>query len=176
MIHFISPVEFSNLFFPCQSKRLSRWWHLNQPESQRISVEECRKFTRNLKKLFCEQEIHLYVLNHWDFRSCMLSLECKNRKSRNTWSNRQIWTWSTEWSRAKANRDLPRECTGHSKHPLPTTQEKTVHINITRWSILKSDWLYSLQPVMEKLYTVSKNKTRSWLWLRSWTRYCKFQT
>ena len=23
---------------------------------------------------------------------------------------------------------LPRECTGHSKHPLPTTQEKTLHI------------------------------------------------
>ena len=27
----------------------------------------------------------------------------------------------------KANRVLPRECTGHSKHPLPTTQEKTTH-------------------------------------------------
>ena len=39
-----------------------------------------------------------------------------------------------------------------------------------------SDWLYSLQPKMEKLYTVSKNKTRSWLWLRSWTPYCKIQT
>ena len=23
-------------------------------------------------------------------------LECKNRKSRNTWSNRQIWPWNTE--------------------------------------------------------------------------------
>ena len=31
------------------------------------------------------------------------------------------------------------ECTGHSKHPLPTTQEKTLHMDITRWSILKSD-------------------------------------
>ena len=50
-------------------------------------------------------------------------LECKSRKSRNTWSNRQIWPWSTECSRAKANRVLPRECTGHSKYPLPTTQE-----------------------------------------------------
>ena len=29
-------------------------------------------------------------------------LECKSRKSRNTGSNRQIWPWSTEWSRAKA--------------------------------------------------------------------------
>ena len=25
------------------------------------------------------------------------------------------------------NRVLPRECTGHSKHHLPTTQEKTTH-------------------------------------------------
>ena len=30
---------------------------------------------------------------------------------------------------------LPRECTGHSKHPLPKTQEKTLHMDITRWSI-----------------------------------------
>ena len=28
-------------------------------------------------------------------------LECKSRKSRNTWSNRQIWPWNTEQSRAK---------------------------------------------------------------------------
>ena len=47
-------------------------------------------------------------------------------------------------------------------------------MDIFRWSTLKSDWLYSLQPKMEKLYTVSKNKTRSWLWLRSWTPYCQF--
>ena len=103
-------------------------------------------------------------------------LEFKSRKSRNTWSNRQIWPWSTEWSRAKTNRVLPRERTDHSKHPLPITQRNTLHMDINRWSIPKSDWLYSLQPKMEKLYTVSKNKTRSWLWLRSWTPYCQIQT
>ena len=31
-------------------------------------------------------------------------LECKNRKSRDTWSNRQVWRWSTKWSRKNANR------------------------------------------------------------------------
>ena len=103
-------------------------------------------------------------------------LEWKSRKSRNTWSNRQNWPWSIEWSRAKANRVLTRERTGHSKHPLPTAQEKTLHMDITRWSTLKSDWLYSLQPKVEKLYTVSKNKTWSCLWLRSWTPYCQIQT
>ena len=100
-------------------------------------------------------------------------LKCKSRKSRNTRSNRQIWASGTKQSRAKANRVLPRECTGHSKDPLSTTQEKTLYMDITRWSRLKSFWLYSLQPKLEKLYTVSKNKTGSWLWLRSWTPYCQ---
>ena len=105
-----------------------------------------------------------------------MGLECKSRKSRNTWSNRKIWPWNTEWSRAKTNRVLPREPTGHSKHPLLTTQEKALHMDITKWSIPKSDWLYSLQPKIEKFYTVSKNKTGSWLWLRSWTPCCQNQT
>ena len=51
-----------------------------------------------------------------------MGLEWKSRKSRNTWSYRQIWPWSIEWSRTKANRVLPRECTGHSKHAFPTTK------------------------------------------------------
>ena len=64
-------------------------------------------------------------------KRCLLhysGLQCKSRKSRNTWNNRQIWPWKTEWSRAKANRVLLREHTGHSKHPLPMTQ-KTLHID-----------------------------------------------
>ena len=41
-------------------------------------------------------------------------------------------------------------------------QENVLDIaNITRWSRPKSDCLYSLQPKMEKLCTVSKSKTRS---------------
>ena len=31
-------------------------------------------------------------------------LECKSRKSRDTWSNSQVWPWSTKWSKAKVNR------------------------------------------------------------------------
>ena len=77
-----------------------------------------------------------------------------------------------KWSRAKVNRALPKEHTGHSKHSLPTTQEMILHMNITRWSTPKSD---SLQPKMEKLYTVSKNKTWNWLWPRLSASYCKFQ-
>ena len=104
-------------------------------------------------------------------------LECKSKKSGNTWSNRKICLCvNAKWSRAKTNRVLPRKCTGHSKHTRPTTQEKTLHMDLTRWSTLKSDWLYYFQPKMEKLYTVNKNKTRSWLWLRSLTPYYQIQT
>ena len=47
-------------------------------------------------------------LNIWKFTGPFhyRGLECKSRKSRDTW---QIWPWSKEWSRAKANRVLPRE-------------------------------------------------------------------
>ena len=104
-------------------------------------------------------------------------LECKSRRSRNTWSNRQIWPWNRKWSRAKVNRVLPRD-TLVTAHTLFQQHKRrlTLHMDITRWSIPKSDWLYSLQSKMEKLYTISKNKTRSWLWLRSWTPYCEIQT
>ena len=35
---------------------------------------------------------------------------------------------------------LKSKRTGHCKHPLSTTQEKTLHMDITRWSTPKSDW------------------------------------
>ena len=52
-------------------------------------------------------------------------LECKSKKSRDTWSNKQAWPWGTEWSRAKSNRVLKRGCTGHSKHRLPKTGDES---------------------------------------------------
>ena len=36
-------------------------------------------------------------------------------------------------------RVLPRERTGHSKQSLSTKEKTTLHMDITRWSILKSD-------------------------------------
>ena len=39
----------------------------------------------------------------------------------------------------KANRVFSREHTDHSKHPLPTTQEMTLNVYKTKWSIPKSD-------------------------------------
>ena len=36
-------------------------------------------------------------------------------------------------------KEFCQKFTGHSKHPLPTTQEKTLHKDVTRWSTPKSD-------------------------------------
>ena len=45
--------------------------------------------------------------------------------------------------RSEAGQRLAEFCQenahNHSKHPHPTTQEKTLHMDITRWSTLKSD-------------------------------------
>ena len=101
-------------------------------------------------------------------------LECKSRKSRNTWSNRQIWPWSIKWSRSKANRVLPREHTGHSKHPLLTTQEKILHMDITNGQY-RNRIIFFAAKDGEALHSQQK-QTSSWLWLSSWTPYCQIQT
>ena len=118
--------------------------------AEEADVEHFYEDLQDLLKLTPKKDV-IFITGAWNV---------KRKKSRNTWSNRQVRPWSTEWSRAKANGVVPREGTGYSKHPLPKTQEKALHMDIIRWSILKSDWLYSFQPKMEKLYTVSKNKTR----------------
>ena len=47
-----------------------------------------------------------------------------------------LGVWNEAWQRLI---EWPRQHTGHSKHPLPTTQEKILHMDITRWSTPKSD-------------------------------------
>ena len=61
----------------------------------------------------------------------------QNRKSRDTWNNRQVWLGVQNEAGQRPNRVLSRKHTGHSKDPFPTTQETTLHMNITRWSIQK---------------------------------------
>ena len=95
-----------------------------------------------------------------------LGSEGKSRKSTDTQNNSQVWSWSTKWSRAKANsfvkRTLwsqqppfsnPTDVSSHGHHQTVNNENRLI--------------MFSLQPKMEKLYTVSENKTWSWLWLRS---------
>ena len=80
-------------------------------------------------------------------------LECKSRKSRDTWRNRQVWLWSIKWSRAKANRILPRELTGHRntlfqqhKRRLYTwTSSDGEYYNQTDYILCSQRWRSSVQ-------------------------------
>ena len=133
--------------------------------AKKYEVEQFCEDLRDLLELTPEKDV-LFIIRDWSEKvgsqgyleqQASLVLECKMKQG-------------------KTNRVLPREHTGHSKHPFPTTQKKTLHMDTTRWSVPKSDWLYFLQLKMEKHYTVRKNKTRTWLWLRSWTLCFKIQT
>ena len=92
----------------------------------------------------------------------------QSRKSRDIWSNRQVWSWSMKWAGQRLT-EFCQENTPVKANALFQQHKRGLHMDITSWSILKSDWLYSLQLKMEKLYTVSKNNNGSWLWCRSWT-------
>ena len=95
-------------------------------------------------------------------------MECKQRKSRDTWSNRQVWSRSTKLSKVKANRIWIRSSSNNTRDDSTHGHHQMLNIKIRL--------IIFFQLKMEKLYTVSKNKTWSWLWLRSWTHCVKIQT
>ena len=73
-------------------------------------------------------------------------LECKSRKSRNTWSNRQIWPWNTEWSRAKTNRVIANTLFQQRKRRLYTwTSPDGQHQNQTDYILCSQRWRSSIQ-------------------------------
>ena len=85
--------------------------------AEEAEVERFYEDLQDLLELTPKKDV-LFIIGDWN---------AKVGSQEIPWSNRQIWPWSTKLSKAKANRVLPSEYTGHSKHPLPTTQEKTLH-------------------------------------------------
>ena len=90
-----------------RNNRMNSVWFQGKPFN--IIVIQVYAPTRNTEEVgwFCEDLQDLLeltpkkeVLFHYIWP------ECKSRKSRNTWSSRQIWLWSTKRSRSKANRFL----------------------------------------------------------------------
>ena len=91
-------------------------------------------------------------------------LECKSRKSRNTQSNRQIWPRNTEWSRANFVTEFCQE----NALIIANTHFQQQKRRFYTWTSPDGQYWnqtdYILRkPMMEKLYTVSKSKTGSWL-------------
>ena len=92
-------------------------------------VERCYEDLQDLLKLTPKRHV-LFIIGDWN---------AKVGSKETPGVTGKFGLESTEQSRAKTNRVLPRECTGHSKHHLPTTQEKTLHMDITKCSTPKSD-------------------------------------
>ena len=81
------------------------------------------------------------------------ALECKNGKSRDTWSNRQIWPWSTKWSRAKATEFCQENALvtantlfqQHKRRLYTWTSPDGHHQNQTDYSLCRKRWRSSTQ-------------------------------
>ena len=133
-----------------------------------ISFSRGSSLPRNRTWVSCIVGRHFTV---WATREILhyTVLECKSRKSRDTWSNSKFGC-GVQNETGQRLTEFCQENTLVIANILFQLPKRWLHVDITRWSIPKSDWLY-LQPKMEKLYTASKYKTRSWLWLRSWTSY-----
>ena len=98
-------------------------------------------------------------------------LECKSRKSRSTWSNRQIWPWSTECSRAKANKEFcqenvlviantifqqHREDSTHGHYPMVNPKIRLIIFFAAKdgealYSKQKQDWELTVAQIMKSL-------------------------
>ena len=86
-------------------------------------------------------------------------LECKSRKSRNTWGNRKIWPWSPEWSRAKANRvcqENALEITNtlfqqHKRKLYTWTSPDGRHWNQIDYVLCSQRWRSSIQSAKTRL-------------------------
>ena len=152
------------------------WGHKESDTTEQHNCTELRKDIRVLENLLCNV---LLVPTQKRYPFHYSGLECKSRKSRNIWNNRQIWAWHTEWSRAKAHRVLPREHTGHSKYVLPTREDcthgqhqvvNTKIILITffagkdgeaLYSQQKQDWELTVAQIMNSLLP---NSDLNWKW------------
>ena len=103
-------------------------------------------------------------------------LECKSRKSRDTWSNGQVWPWSTKWSRPKANKSFAkrtywswqtpssnniREDSIHGHHQMVNTKIRLIIF----FAAKDGEALYSQQKQDWELTTA-----------QIWTPYCQIQT
>ena len=86
-------------------------------------------------------------------------LEYKSRKSRKTWSNRQIWPWNAEWSRAKAKEFCQENALviantlfqQHKRRLYTWTSPDGQHQNQTDYILCSQRWRSSIQSAKARL-------------------------
>ena len=96
-------------------------------------------------------------------------LECKSRSSRDTWSKREVWPWSTKQSRAKANEfcqenvliiantlfNNTRDDSTHGHHQMVNTEIRLSLFFVAEKAALdsqqKQDWELTVAHIMNSL-------------------------
>ena len=82
-------------------------------------------------------------------------LECKCRKSRSTWSNRQIWPWNTEWT-GQSLIEFCQEnalviantlCQQHKRRLYTWTSPDGQHRNQIDYILCSQRWRNSIQSI-----------------------------
>ena len=94
--------------------------------AEKAEVERCYEDLQDLLELTPKKDI-FFIIGDWNAK--VGSQEIPGKFGRGVQNE----------AGQKVNRILSRQHTGHSKNPLLTTQETTLHIDIARWSIPKSD-------------------------------------
>ena len=104
--------------------------HVYAPTSnaEEAEVEQFYEDLQDLLELILKKDV-LFII--WDWNAKVGSQETPGVTGK-----LGLGMWNEAGQRLTV---LSRKCTGHSKHPLPITQEKTLHMDITRWSTPKSD-------------------------------------
>ena len=95
------------------------------------NAEEAEQFYENLQDLLelAPQKDVLFIIRDWNTK-------VGSQETPGVTGKFGFGVWNEA---GQANIVLPRERTGHGKHALPTTQEETLHMDITKWSTPKSD-------------------------------------
>ena len=103
-----------------------------QVYSPTSNAEEAERFNEDLQDLLelTPQKDILFTLGDWNAK-------VGSQEIPRVTSKFGLGVQNEKWQ--GLIRILPREHTGHSQHPIPTTREKTLHMDITRWSIPKSN-------------------------------------
>ena len=96
--------------------------------AEEAKVEQFYEDLQDLSELTPKKDV-LFSIGDWNAK-------VGSQKTPGVTDKFGLGTWNEAGQRLRV---LPRKCTGHSKHPLPTTQHKTLHMDITRCSTLKSD-------------------------------------
>ena len=98
------------------------------PNTEETEVERFYEDLQDLLELTPKKDV-LFIIGDWNAK-------VGNQETPGLTGKFGLGMWNEAGQRLIV---LPRKCTGHSKHPLPTIQEKTLHMDITRWSTPKSD-------------------------------------